>query len=354
MYNIMDKCPVGFIVWEKDPSGKTEDMNLIYANEAADTMAGEPVTIHIGKHLKDAFPLLLGTPLYDNYKKAMFDREASNIYMLPYPHPNNMLEYYDVHIFPIETYCMAVSYINKTKEFSVAKELEESNEWLNNFAYYVSHDLREPLRTISGMLALLRIDLAEKDLSDKAEIYMSLIEEASLRLGGLIRETLSYAKLGTRNRSEGRTDLSTLIEEVFRDLGEMAKDNNIILKKSSQKEANVGASYTEVYTVLQNLISNAIKYSKDSEVNVNVTKNKGGAFELRVIDHGRGIPEEFQEKIFEPFFRHNGIKLSVSDGFGLGLSSVKRVLSRIGGTVKVEASSEKGTTVLVIIPEFKV
>ena len=145
-----------------------------------------------------------------------------------------------------------------------------------------------------------------------------------------------------------RIELAPMVEEVLADLTPLAEARGIALERSG--DAQLIGSDTLIYRLVFNLVENAIRYSRsDTAVRVS-TCEEGGRVILRVEDSGPGIPEQFKESIFQPFFRVDSSRSREYGGVGLGLSLVWEIAALHGGTVEVEASSEDGTVMRVELP----
>ena len=148
---------------------------------------------------------------------------------------------------------------------------------------------------------------------------------------------------------EDDVELGPLSEEVLADLAPLAEHKDIVLNCSGG--ALIVGSDTLLYRLVFNLVENAIRYSRPSStVNVSICDNDSHVF-LRVEDQGPGIPEQYRESIFQPFFRLDKSRSRAYGGAGLGLALVWEIAALHGGTVEVEASSKNGTTMLVSLPK---
>ena len=148
---------------------------------------------------------------------------------------------------------------------------------------------------------------------------------------------------------EDDIELGPLSEEVLTDLAPLAENKGIALNCAG--DALVIGSDTLLYRLVFNLVENAIRYSRPgSTVNVSICDNNSRVF-LRVEDQGPGIPKQYRESIFQPFFRLDKSRCRAYGGAGLGLALVWEIAALHGGTVEVETSSENGTTMLVSLPK---
>ena len=231
---------------------------------------------------------------------------------------------------------------------SYAKELERSNEELEQFAFITSHDLQEPLRMISSFMDQLKRKYEDK-LDDKALQYIEFATNGSKRMKQIILDLLDYSRAGRP------TDL---IEKV--DINEIITDFKMLRRKIiNEKSATItydGIPTIKTYKtgitqVFHSLLDNAIKYSKKDEApNIKITcKEEKDKWTFAVKDNGIGIDPKFYSKIFIIFQRlHNREEY---EGTGIGLSIVKRHIDFLGGKIWVESELEKGTTFYFEIPK---
>lgn len=139
-----------------------------------------------------------------------------------------------------------------------------------------------------------------------------------------------------------------MVEEIFTDLAPLAEKNNIALESTG--DAVMTGSDTLIYRLLYNLTENAIRYNRfDGTVNITVT-HKDNQLVITVADTGYGIPEQYRESIFQPFFRVDKSRSREYGGVGLGLSLVWEIVALHNGKIRVEESSEKGTAIAVKFP----
>ncbi|WP_431061627.1 PAS domain-containing sensor histidine kinase [Methanobacterium sp.] len=229
------------------------------------------------------------------------------------------------------------------------KELERSNEELQQFAYVSSHDLQEPLRTIASFTQLLERRYKGK-LDSDADEFMDYIVEASVRMKAQIEGLLEYSRVGTKGEEFKPADMNEILNKTIQSLNTSIKeiDTNI---KVDELPVVMGDG-NQLQRVFQNLISNAIKFKKQEEpLKIHVYANKdicNNEYVFSVQDNGIGIEEQYNERIFTIFQRLH--TRDVYEGTGIGLSVVKRIIERHGGRVWVESSFGKGSTFYFTIP----
>jgi len=221
-------------------------------------------------------------------------------------------------------------------------ELEKTNDELNRFIYSISHELRAPLVSVIGIVNLVKME----DLFESSGEYWSLIETCSNKLDYYIQKTLQYYKNNKTISDNTRVDFKKLISELI-DLYSYTDRETQFNVKIDQEIDFYGDAF-RIEVILGNLISNAIKYQKTSEVNKKVNIDivvHPQHVEISINDNGMGILNEHLEKIFTQFFKSKN-----HHGSGLGLFIVKEALNRINGKISVSSDVAVGTTFKIKIP----
>ena len=221
-----------------------------------------------------------------------------------------------------------------------ALELEQANKELESFSYSVSHDLRAPLRAITGFSEiLLKKNLEQLDKDGKR--YLSNISENGKKMGELIDAILAFSRLGRQTMSFNEFDLKQLFEEVYHQLTILDNGNNI--KFSLENLPSVSADYNLIKQVVQNLLSNAIKYSSNNEhPEITVGSVQNDPCTIYVKDNGAGFDMKYYDKLFGVFQRlHSDAEF---EGNGVGLALSKRIIERHDGRIWAESELGKGTT----------
>ena len=240
------------------------------------------------------------------------------------------------------------AFIDITKQKEMERDLARSNTELQSFAYAASHDLREPLRTISGFLELLEMDYGG-NLDDKAKDYIRRAVSASMRLHEMIDDLLSFSRLETRKKAFEKVDLNGVYEGALHDLGRAIKEHNASI--TSGKLPTVFADDTQIAIVLRNLIDNAIKFHKKDPPTIQVTAQRSGdEWLFSVKDNGIGIDPMNFPKVFNMFTRLHSRK--EYPGTGIGLAMCKKIIERHGGRIWVESEVGKGSTFFFTLPDY--
>ena len=213
------------------------------------------------------------------------------------------------------------------------------------FTGNAAHELRTPLALMQAQLELFSAE--HPDVLPETAEFLTLLREQTERLTQMTKTLLEMSNLQQVARNE-HIQLAPMIEEIFTDLAPLAEKNDIALEVEGDG-AMIGSDAL-IYRLLFNLTENAVKYNRHGgSVRVTVSQESKKLL-IRVSDTGRGIPEEFQRSIFQPFFRVDKSRSREYGGAGLGLSLVWEIAELHGGSVRVTKSSDRGTTISVELP----
>lgn len=220
-------------------------------------------------------------------------------------------------------------------------ELDAVNQELEAFAYSVSHDLRAPLRAMSGLSQALGEDYANK-LDDVGKDYISRVVAACKRMGDLIDDLLALSRITRTEINRTEINLSDLAETIAEELRESARERKVDFKIQPNVVAH--GDTTLLRTVLENLIGNAWKYSSKKPHTTIEFGMTGDASQPAyfVRDDGAGFNMEYADKLFKPFQRLH--RATEFEGTGVGLASVANIIRRHGGRVWAESEIDRGTT----------
>jgi signal transduction histidine kinase len=233
-----------------------------------------------------------------------------------------------------------------------SEELNLKNKELEQFTYIASHDLQEPLNTISGFMKLLQKEAGTDNLSKDAQEYISYALDATDRMKNLIAHLLDYAKLGS-NSISSEIDCNILATEVVKDLSAKIKETGAIV--NINKLPVIQGYATELRLLFQNLIGNALKFKKQDtgtipHINISASKVENG-YKFAVEDNGIGIKAKHLDNIFNVFQRlHTD---TAYDGSGIGLAHCKKIVELHGGKIWVESEFGAGSTFYFTIPGNK-
>ena len=223
--------------------------------------------------------------------------------------------------------------------------LAHSFDLQRQFAGNAAHELKTPLAIMQAKLEIFAEDHMNTD-AETAELVHFQTEQIA-RLSALVRTLLEMSNLQQVARNE-QLQLAPMVEEIFTDLAPLAEKRSITLE--AEGDAALTGSDALIYRLLFNLTENAVKYNRPGgSVRVELAQGQEKCI-IRVSDTGCGIPEVYQRSIFQPFFRVDKSRSREYGGAGLGLSLVWEIADLHGGSVWVEESSDKGTTIAVELP----
>lgn len=219
--------------------------------------------------------------------------------------------------------------------------LEAVNRELEAFSYTVSHDLRAPLRAISGFSRAIAEDCADS-LNDEGKRYLELIQENVNRMGALIDGLLAFSRLGRQRMNTSDVDMGAMFDEVFQEIMAQEPERDVKLIRNPMPLLNGDAVMLRQVAV--NLLSNAVKFTRGREravIEVGYAADvEGGAYYVR--DNGAGFDMKYADKLFGVFERLHPSE--DYEGSGVGLALVERIVVRHGGRVWATSVPGEGST----------
>lgn len=224
------------------------------------------------------------------------------------------------------------------------EQLEKANGELDRFVYSVSHDLRAPLSSILGLTNLYNLSSEGKE----RESIISLIKERALTLDSFISEILDYSRNARTELNTVPTNLNSLVHDILKGLTYVPGFERVRIDTDIPEALELRTDRARLKMVLNNLISNAIKYSdkqRESFVVIQATVN-GSECDLSVRDNGIGIKPEHHARIFDMFYQAH----DKAHGSGLGLYIVKETLQRLKGRITFQSEYGKGSTFTIHVP----
>ena len=226
--------------------------------------------------------------------------------------------------------------------------LDEGFSAQRQFTGNAAHELRTPLSLMQAQLELFSAE--HSDMLPETAEFLRLLCEQTERMTQMTKTLLEMSELRTVP-CDDRIELGAMIEEIFADLAPLADRKGISLESAG--DGVMLGSDALIYRMLFNLAENSIRYNQPNG-NVRITvADEDSQLVIRVADTGCGIPTKYRESIFQPFFRVDKSRSRENGGVGLGLSLIWEIVTLHGGEIRVEESSEKGTTMAVKFPTDK-
>ncbi len=235
------------------------------------------------------------------------------------------------------------------ERIDLIRNLKIVNKELEEFSYRISHDLKAPLVNIRGLSSIMKMDMED---GNHGEVLSNIEKVGGLtqKLEDLMNDILELAKVGRTEDKFEEVNVENELNFIKESLGTLIDEKQVEIRFNFK---NIDAIYTSkniIKTILENLISNAVKYSdlnkRDRFVDVELSKGQGGNY-MRVSDNGLGIPEKYMNEVFGMFKRFHK---DTSFGSGLGLYIVKKNIEKIGGDISVK-SNAGGTEFTIFLPE---
>ncbi len=236
---------------------------------------------------------------------------------------------------------------NELKLKEMIEELKRSNKELKSFAYITSHDLQEPLRTISSYAELLKRRY-EGQLDEDADDFIEYMVDGTSRMQQMIKVLLDYSRIGTQGKKFEKFNVEEAFNNALSNLQLRIEESNAEITHDTLPE--VMGDLNQICRVFQNLINNGLKFHKKNippQIHVSAKKN-GTMWIFSIKDNGIGIENQYKNKVFEVFKRLH--TMDEYPGSGISLAIVKRIIDRHGGRVWVKSDLGVGSTFYFTIP----
>ncbi len=350
-----------------DDDGVPVDYVFLAINPAFTTLTGLTPEMVLGKRVTEALPGIEHDDFIEIYGKVALTGEPIEFQQYSTP----LDRHYDISAYCPQKGQFAVSFRDitawkkaeealeaaketleerveeRTAELTEAnEELARSNDELERFAYIASHDLQEPLRTVSSFLQLLQRRYKGK-IDERADTYIGFAVDGADHMRGLINGLLAYSRVSTHAKPATPVALEDALAAASRSLATQIEE--VGAEVDHDPLPTVLADPTQVTQLLQNLLSNALRFRSESPPRIHVSARIDcGRWNVSVRDNGIGIDEEYLERVFGVFQRLH--TREEYPGTGIGLSICRRIVERHGGAIQARSMQGEGTTFSFTLP----
>ncbi|GGC90264.1 PAS domain S-box protein [Halopseudomonas salina] len=298
-----------------------------YVNPRAESLLEHTAEELLGNNLWETFPEARTSDIYQYYHQAV-ETGQSQHFEIYYRY---LKRWFEISAYPfdegVSVFFRDISERKQGEERLRAAmvELERSNRELQDFAFIASHDLQEPLRKVQAFGE--RLEKRSEQLDDTGKDYLQRMRQASGRMQNLIQDLLSYSRVTTQGGALQPVSLDRVLDGVLLDLEAAIESSGGVIER--QPLARVQGDGRQLGQMLQNLLSNALKFHREGEparIKVYGEAGDNGSWTLCVADNGIGFDEKYLDRIFNPFQRlHDRQQFS---GTGIGLAIVRKIAER--------------------------
>jgi len=329
----------------------------LYINPIAAQQGKKTLKEYIGHTMVEIYPGIESTEMFSHLSSCMEKRKHYRI-QNEFTFPDGSKGWFNLNMEPVPEGVFILSE-DITQEKLMSEELkkhrehleqlveertsqlEAANKELEAFSYSVSHDLRAPLRHITGFIQLLQKDIGSS-LNEKNLKYLGYIMDSAKKMGLLIDDLLTFSRMGRIEMNPDRVNLNDMVKKVIEELNSETKDRKIEWVIHDLPVVLCDGSM--LHQVYVNLIANAVKFTRKKEnatIEVGI-KSERGRNVFYVRDNGVGFDTKYIDKLFGVFQRLHSE--SEFEGTGIGLANVKRIIHRHGGQVWAEGAENQGAT----------
>ncbi len=348
---VLEAVPLGIVISMPGPEGTVLQANpallKIFGYDSEEEFLELPASAHYQDPLdRQRFTELLERGYVKEYE-TRFKRKDGTVFWGSISSVTRKTEDGSVQ------FINAILDITERKHFenqiqSYADKLERSNRDLQDFAYIASHDLQEPLRKVTAFSDRLVTKYGEA-IDETGRDYLRRMQSATQRMQTLIDDLLAFSRVSTKGKPFIQVDMTDVAQEVLSDL------ESRIEQTGGQVEIRdlpvIDADPTQMRQLLQNLISNALKFHKQDQapiVKVSGKQISDQSYQITVEDNVIGFDPQFSERIFQPFQRLHG--RGEYEGSGMGLAICRRIVKRHGGSITADSIPGQGATFIVTLP----
>ncbi|MCX4244381.1 sensor histidine kinase [Paraliomyxa miuraensis] len=364
--SLVDKTPLGLIVYRVESDTDPGRLRLVLANEHAGVAAGTDIKRLIGQTMREAYPSYIETGQPQRVLDEVWHaRKTIDLGTLVYGDETIQRGVYQASAFPVFERYVCIAYSNITAQYELQarldakaialehanRALERSNASLAQFAYIASHDLQEPLRKIRAFGDRIQASQRAR-LEPKYADYLDRMVNAAGRMSTLISDLLMYSRVHSSPSSLDAVDPSTILTSVVDDL-EISITEAQATVSVDPVPGRVLGDQTRLRQLFQNLLSNALKFRREGvvpEISVSAALDRG-YLAITVRDNGIGFDPRYADRIFKPFQRlHTRAEYP---GTGIGLAVCHEIAVRHGGSLSVESKPGEGSAFTVRLKEAR-
>ncbi|RFZ84488.1 sensor histidine kinase [Mucilaginibacter terrenus] len=225
-------------------------------------------------------------------------------------------------------------------------EIEKANQFKNEVLGMVAHDLRNPIAAVESLAMVMEME----DIDEETQENLTLMRQSCVKARTIIDDLLEAAKNENAGLDTKRTDMNAFLKNIANGWKVQLGGKDTVVFKSEAPEVFAKINHEKFPRVIDNLISNALKFSKENdsvELALNVIKNR---VVIRVTDHGMGIPKEMLPRLFERFSGAGRTGLRGEQSTGIGLSIVKQIVESHQGKINVKSIEGKGSIFTIELP----
>lgn len=300
--------------------------------------------------------MIMGEPKFNKLLLKQISKKYGDISKLP----PDMMDLFDTVSQTYDHYEREMQLIERSMDLSSEEmkeiynkleqqkvQLENSNEALRRYAFIVSHDLKEPLRTISSYLQLIELRLGD-NLDGEIKEFMDYSVNAVKRMKGMLEAVLDYSQLESR-MSFGSVDLEAVFRSSFDNLQEIISETDTVIEKKTPLPKITGDKF-QLIQLFQNLVHNSIKFRGPNSPNITIEySNSPYKHTISIMDNGIGIPENNRQQVFQLFRRLHTI--DKYEGLGMGLAICKKIVENHHGDINIDPTFNRGLKIDISFPK---
>jgi len=340
--NILESINDGFLAF--DP-----EWRFTYVNAPAERAMRSSRADLIGRLLWEVYPAIIGTDLEAQYRVAMTQRIPTQVeqYLTAWG------EWLELRVYPAKDGGLSVFFQDVSQRKQIEEEIRRNNqalarvnEDLEQFAYSMGHDLREPLRTVTSFCQLLQRKYSGQ-FGAEADEMLGYCLAAAGRMNALINDLLAYMRAGSAQEMIEPVAMEAAMQASVENLRTAIEETAAKITHDRMPVIRIAGVHAQ--QIFQNLIGNALKYRSSRPPKVHVgARKEGGDWIFSVADNGIGIEPQYQSQIFGLFQRLGAD--GGRSGTGIGLALCKKLVERYGGRIWVESELGRGSTFFFTIP----